>query len=136
MIILNIFFFSLITISLYKLVCFDTEAISSNYILYTPFIKKEYTIELVNTITPLIYEGFKSLYDDAIEIGECKDVLLIYQSLLKRIPKWSTDLINRETHRIRVQSKCTEWFDNLVRAVIKSNIMILNNNSNDKTRHL
>lgn len=88
-------------------------------------IKKEYSIQFINIVTPLIYEGLKSLYDDAVEIGNGKDTLLVYQSLLKRIPKWSSDLIAKETQRIREQSKCSEWFDDLIRAAIKSNIDVL-----------
>ena len=45
--------------------------------------KKEYTIQLVNILTPLLYDGLKSLYDDANNMGEGKDILLIYQNLFQ-----------------------------------------------------
>jgi hypothetical protein len=89
--------------------------------------KKEYTIQLVNILTPLIYEGLKAIYEDSVSISEGKNTLLIYQNLLKRIPKWPPNLINDETERIKNQSNCFDWFDNLIKAVIKSNILILSN---------
>ena len=91
--------------------------------------KKEYTIQLVNILTPLIYDGLKAMYEDAINMGQGKDTLLIYQNLLRRIPKWPKDLIQKETQRIRDQSKCTEWFEDLIKAVVKANILILSNSA-------
>jgi hypothetical protein len=89
--------------------------------------KKEYTIQLTNILTPLLFNGLKALYDDAINISKGTNVLLIYQNLLRRIPKWSRDLLQKETQRIKTQSKCSSWFDDLIKAVIKSNILILRN---------
>ena len=56
--------------------------------------KHIYTAQLVNILTPLIYEGMKSLYDDAINLSEYgKDILLIFQGLLIKVPKCNTNLI-------------------------------------------
>lgn len=99
--------------------------------------KKEYTIQLVNILTPVIYEGLKSMYEDAINMGEGKDTLILFQQLLRRIPRWPKDLIQKETQRIRNQSKCVDWFDDLIKAVVKANIIILCNSMeglNDSTK--
>ena len=88
--------------------------------------KNEYTNYLLNLLAPLLYDGINSIYSEALEICNNEDVLKIFQSLLKSIPKWSQEILENEVHRIKIISKCT-FFDNLIIAVIKSNIVILLN---------
>jgi|SaaInlStandDraft_4_1057021.scaffolds.fasta_scaffold01359_4 hypothetical protein len=101
-------------------------------------IQKEYTTFLTNSITPLIYEGLSSLYEysqkKATEIeGKAKydssidnpGVLAIFQVKLSHIPDWNKEKISTETQRIKESSGCSEWFDDLIRAIIKSNITLL-----------
>lgn len=108
-------------------------------------IKYEYTTFLVNIITPHIYEGIASVYSFAIEAhkefielgkhdGTIKSpgMLKLFQLSLKEIPDLNTSAIESETSRIRTASKCNEWFDDLVRAVVKSNIMLLAFNNSRK----
>ena len=63
--------------------------------------KYEYTTQLVNVLTPLIYEGLHSIYDEALKVSNGADnVLKVFQSFLKRIPKWNPEMIKQETDRI------------------------------------
>lgn len=94
--------------------------------------KKEYTIQLVNILTPLIFEGFQSIYNYALDISKKDDTLMIFQGLLRRVPKWNKDMIEKEVIRIKTQSHCAEWFDDLIRAVVRSNILILSNKITDQ----
>ena len=109
-------------------------------------IKNIYTTFLVNIITPLIYEGVKSVYQGAqniektfIEKGkndpniENPGILKIFQLCLKDIPTLNQHEIETETNRIKEKSKCSEWFDQLVQAVIKSHIVLLTYNATGKT---
>lgn len=109
-------------------------------------IKQEYTTFLVNILTPLMYEGIKSLYyfaikthNELIERGKfdpskkSPGVLKIFQTSLKEVPTLNNNTIEEETIRIKNASRCSEWFDDLVRAVIKSNITLLSF-SNPKKR--
>ena len=109
-------------------------------------IKNIYTIFLTNIITPLIYEGIKSVYNNAsniehkfIEKGNIDPnvqnpgVLKIFQICLKDIPTLNQHEIEKETNRIKEKSKCSEWFDQLVKAVIKSHIVLLTYNASGKT---
>ncbi len=101
-------------------------------------IKNEYTTFLVNLITPFIYEGIKSVYSFALnahkeftERGKhdptvkSPGILKIFQLSLKEIPTLNNNSIEIETGRIKSGCKCSDWFDDLVRAVIKSNIVLL-----------
>lgn len=109
-------------------------------------IKQEYTTFLVNIITPMIYEGVKSVYSFAlnankefIERGKhdpnikSPGILKIFQLSLKEIPTLNNNSIEMETTRIKANSKCADWFDDLVKAVVKSNIILLSF-SNPKKR--
>ena len=91
--------------------------------------KKEYTIQLSRLIAPRIYEGIKSIYNDAKKIKEqnnteTKGVLMIFQGLLKKIPKWSQSIIEKEFNRFKRQSNC-EWIEEIIKAVFISHIKIL-----------
>lgn len=107
-------------------------------------IKMEYTTFLVNILTPVVYEGIKILYDKSIDvekdfIEKCKTnpdvkppgVLRIFQSFLKGVKNLNNNSIEAETDRIRTETKCP-WFDELVRAVVKSYIILLTFNASGK----
>lgn len=108
-------------------------------------IKQEYTNFLTNIMTPLIYEGIKNIYDRSLitekkfkenqEVNsEIKNpgVFKIFQIYLKDIQTLNDHMIQTEYERIKERSKCSEWFDDLVKAVVKSNIILLTYNATDK----
>ena len=108
-------------------------------------IKNEYTIFLINIITPFIYEGIKSVYAFSIntdnEFNErgkhdpdikSPGILKLFQLSLKEIPTLNNHAIEVEVNRIKSGSKCADWFDDLVKAVIKSNIVLLTFNNHKK----
>lgn len=94
--------------------------------------KAEYTNQLTSILAPLIYEGFNSLYDEAVDFKENTQdprydeysELQIFQDYLRKIPKWNQDMIDQETKRIITKSKC-EWLEDLLAAVFISNAKIL-----------
>ncbi len=108
-------------------------------------IKNEYTEFLLNILTPLLFEGIKSIYDKAVNIEEgfkqrqLEDpsvenpgVFKIFQICLRDINNLNTAAIESETNRIKERSKCSEWFDSLVKSTIKSHIVLLTFNSKNK----
>jgi hypothetical protein len=101
--------------------------------------KNEYTIQLINILSPHIFEGFESIYSESKKIirkGEEKKVLKAFQQFIKRIPAWNTNLIENETIRIRTASRC-DFLQNLLKAVIKANIILLSNsNSNSYNKSI
>lgn len=100
-------------------------------------IKKEYTNFLLDMLTPLLYEGIASIYDNCINQHEqllkknkysnkaSPGILKIFQLHLKEIPSLNTHKIETETNRIKEASKCSSFFDELVKAIVKSNIILL-----------
>jgi len=98
--------------------------------------KIEYTKQLINTLKPHMYDGIKSIYDDAKDLyteNSSSSLLFIFRTLLEKIPEWNNELIVTETDRIMECSKC-DWLDELVTAVYISHTKILmsigNNNDN------
>jgi len=108
-------------------------------------INNEYTTFLIYIITPLIYEGIKSMYDKCLEkekeyIELSKKninvknpgILKIFQHCLKNIPNLNINLIETEMIRIRDSSKHADIFEKLIKAVIKSQIILLTYNASGK----
>jgi len=96
--------------------------------------KTEYTTQLVNILTPLIFEGIQSIYTESLKVSnEANNVLKVFQSFLKRIPKWNPEMIKQESDRIMNSSKSFSWLGDLVKATVKSNIVVLTFNPNGKS---
>lgn len=108
-------------------------------------IKNEYTTFLLNILTPLIYEGIKSMYNDAIKYEQVykekertepdfknPGVLKIFQTFLKGVQNLNNNNIETEAKRIRDKCGCADWFDDLIKAVVKSNIILLTFNASGK----
>jgi hypothetical protein len=96
-----------------------------NYLVET---KQEYTIQLINILAPLVYEGLQSIYNEVIEISPPDNILKNFQSFMQRIPKWNNEIINKETMRIINNSKSYAWLEDLIKATLKANIIVLTYN--------
>ncbi len=108
-------------------------------------IKNEYTTFLTNIMTPLVYEGIKAVYDKAKKLEEQflekekvnpevknPGIFKIFQACLRDIPNLNNYSIEVETNRIKEKSKCSDIFEDLIKAVIKSNIILLTYNASGK----
>lgn len=82
--------------------------------------KNEWGVRLLVILTPLIIEGFRSIFDEAYKM--CKEnremdkYLLTFQNLIIRIPKWNGTIIEKETKRIIDKSCCT-YLEELVTCI-------------------
>ena len=90
--------------------------------------KEEYTKQLISVLKACIYQGIKSIYLDAKDIcnqdNTPEKVLMVFQDLLSRIPKWSQDIINKEFERIVSISKC-DYIEDLLKVIYVSHIKVL-----------
>jgi len=94
--------------------------------------KQEYTTQLVNILTPLVFEGLNSIYAEVVAISIPENILKNFQCFLQRIPKWNNDIINRETSRIMNNTKSFSWLEDLIKATLKANIVVLTYNPSFK----
>ena len=98
--------------------------------------KYEYTTQLVNVLTSLIYEGLNSIYTEALKTSNGADnILKVFQSFLRRIPKWNSEIIKQESDRILTNTKSVSWLSDLVKATLKANMIILTYNPSLKLQH-
>ena len=89
--------------------------------------RDEYTHQLSYYLSPLVDEGFVSIYKDAQEQTRSKDpkkasVLRNFQIFCKAIPTWNDTLLNNESDRIK---KACPFLMDLLTAVFVSNVKIL-----------
>jgi len=73
--------------------------------------KNEWSILLINYITPHIIDGFRSIFNESVRLcqenDEIEKYLMTYQNLLARIPKWNQTMIKDEHDRIVKLCNCT-----------------------------
>ena len=82
--------------------------------------KNEWGSRLITILTPLIIEGFKSIFEEAFKLckenGEYDKYLMTFQNLIARIPKWNQTIIEQEKNRIVNKSGCT-YLEELITCV-------------------
>ena len=90
--------------------------------------KNEYSARLVNILSPLLIEGIKSIFKEALELcitnSEKDKYLMTFQNFLTRVPKWNQAIITQETTRIISKSGCN-YLEDLVTCVHISQLKIL-----------
>jgi hypothetical protein len=73
--------------------------------------KNEWSILLINYLTPHVIDGFRSIFNEAVQLCEKSDelekYLMTFQNLLSRIPKWNNDMIRIEKERIMTLCNCS-----------------------------
>jgi hypothetical protein len=82
--------------------------------------KNEWGARLLTILTPLILEGFRSIFDESIKLckenNEMDKYLMTFQNFIARIPKWNSTIIENETKRIVDRSNCS-YLEDLVTCV-------------------
>ena len=90
--------------------------------------KNEYSSRLLNILSPLIIQGIKSIFNEAVELcidnDEDDKYLMTFQNFLSRIPKWNNTIIDDETKRIIEESKCN-YLEDLLTCVHITQVKIL-----------
>ena len=82
--------------------------------------KNEWCSRLVETLTPTIIDGLKSIYTESlklcIESDEEEKYLMTFQTFLSRIPQWNEIIIQTERERIEISSNCS-YLEELITCV-------------------
>lgn len=122
----KIHFFSKVSTT-YLAISLNNENISSIIYIMDDFnvsslheSKNEWGARLLTILTPLIIEGFKSIFDESYKL--CKDnnetekYLMTFQNFITRIPKWNASIIETERKRIVDRSGCS-YLEELVTCI-------------------
>ena len=79
--------------------------------------KNEWSILLMNYVTPHIMDGFRSIFNESVQLcdknEEPEKYLMTFQNLLTRIPKWNQQTIDLEKERIVKLCNCA-YLEDLV----------------------
>ena len=78
--------------------------------------KTEYTKQLINILSPNIFQGIKKLYREARDSANTQNsdnALGEFQIKLSEIPKWNQEIINSQYLLILESSNC-DWLEDLV----------------------
>jgi len=82
--------------------------------------KNEWGARLLTILTPLLIEGFKSIFDESYKLckenGEIDKYLMTFQNFITRIPKWNATIIETERKRIVDRSNCS-YLEELVTCI-------------------
>ena len=82
--------------------------------------KNEWGARLLTILTPLLIEGFKSIFDESVTLcktnNEMDKYLMTFQNLITRIPKWNATIIETERKRI-IEKSCCNYLEELVTCV-------------------
>lgn len=102
-----------------------------NFLLET---KKEYILQLTNLIYFKVFEGLDNIYKKSINKSNEDDILKVFQKQLKRINRWDTSFLINETNRIFCDN--IDLANNLLKAIIKSQIIMMTFDPNEKTKKI
>ena len=73
--------------------------------------RNEWCSQLVNILTPLIVEGYNSIFVEAWDLCEQNDeeekYLMTFQNFISRVPKWNSEIVEKERNRILERSRCS-----------------------------
>jgi len=82
--------------------------------------KNEWGARLLIIMTPLVIEGFKSIFDESNKLckqnNEMDKYLMTFQNLISRIPNWNSTIIETEKKRIIQRSGCS-YLEELVTCI-------------------
>lgn len=82
--------------------------------------RNEWCARLVTILTPLMIEGFKSMFEESYKLckenNETDKYLMTFQNFVSRIPKWNPNIIESERKRICDKSGCG-YLEDLVTCV-------------------
>lgn len=96
-------------------------------------IKNELTNYLVTILTNQIYIGYKSIYNSCaekfIKLKKKKSFIVIFKNSIVDIPNLNANKIFMEYKRIKNSVMYSDIFDDLVKSVIKSYIVLLSFNT-------
>lgn len=82
--------------------------------------RNEWSARLLNILTPLVIEGFQSIFNESLKLcinnDEEEKYLMTFQNFITRVPNWNSELIESETKRILENSHCN-YLEDLISCV-------------------
>jgi len=106
-------------------------------------IKNELTTHLCNILIPQIFDDFKTLYktseDMSAKLSKTKtpcDPFTIFRTFVNGIEQMNELALQKEISTIKLKRDCADYFEELIKAVVKSYILVLTYNGNNEAPKL
>jgi len=84
--------------------------------------KKEYLGQMCMIMCPPMIDVFCDMYDESTKLSKGRNVLIMFQKLLKEVPNWSNAMSKQ--HADNIANRCA-WFNDLLAAVFVACTKIL-----------
>ena len=96
-------------------------------------IKKIYLEHLINILSPIMFDSIKNIYNHSVQLSkDSKNTFTVefaFKQCLKDLNILSKQSIMDEVNKIKNLSNSNNYFDNLIKGVIKSHIILLSYNT-------
>jgi len=80
----------------------------------------EWVSRLINILSPCVIQGVRTMLSESLRIcmenDEQEKYLMTFQNILSRVPKWSSETLEKEVENIKELSKC-EYLEDLISCV-------------------
>jgi septum formation topological specificity factor MinE len=90
-------------------------------------LKKEYETILSDILVPFVFEGIQSIYLEAKKI-QSNNTLINFQNFLMKVKDWNINILTKELSRLETKQTTPQWFEKLIKAVLKINMLVLSLN--------
>jgi hypothetical protein len=81
--------------------------------------RKIYLTLITKNLSPCIFQGIDSIYQEAKKISNNNDLLKNFQIFLKKIKDWSNEMVEMEKTRILVNTKDSNLFLDMIKLYLK-----------------
>ena len=75
--------------------------------------RNEWSMQLINILTPLVIEGFNSIFQESWKLCETNDeeekYLMTFQNFIARIPKWNQEVIHKSANAFYKGAHVATW---------------------------
>jgi hypothetical protein len=89
--------------------------------------RKIYLTLITKNLSPCIFQGIDSIYQEAKKISNNNDLLKNFQVFLKKIKDWSNEMVEMEKTRILVNTKDSNLFLDMIKLYLKYTFIQLSN---------
>lgn len=91
--------------------------------------------QFVLMIKPHIYDGCRSMYDEAIKSNE-SDGIKVFMIFLKSVPNWTDGVLGNEVSRITHETKMGEYLEKLFNIIMKTTILNMTGMPNSRKNEI
>ena len=91
--------------------------------------------QFIQMLRPRIYEGCRSMYDEAIKSNET-DGIKVFMVFLKGVPNWPDNVLNDEVRRITHETQMGDYLEKMFNIIMKTTILDMTGMPNSRKNEI